>query len=284
MPAKISEMINRHQYPGVLYKSPAALKIYHFLNNIVTLRNWYVKNRITKLLKVLPAPFHMYDAGCGSGDMLLPYAGKYKESLFTGTDKIADNVELCQAFTRQSALTNCHFTAGNIEAYITEQPVDLLTCITVLQYCENDLQALNCFYKSLKPNGILLLYVPVNYKRVFKWFNKLRAVKNKNVDYDSQMGIYHHYTISEISDKLKDAGFIIKKTITAYKTSGKIAFELFSSFLTIVKILPSFAGFIIFPVFAIIYPIMLLFMIFDLFERKREGNGVLLIAAKHETI
>jgi len=280
MPAKITEMINNHRYPEILYKFPQAVKLYHFINNAATLRNWYVKNTLKKLLINLPYPFHIYDTGCGSGDILLPCAGKYKTSFFTGIDRIQENIKLCKSFADKSLLTNCNFSTGNIETYIPERPVDLITCITVLQYCKNETEVLKCFYKSLNPNGILLLYVPVNYKRIFRWFDTLRSVKGKTVDYDSTMGIYHHFTDLEIKDKVKAAGFSISESITTYKTCGKISFELYSSFLTIVKILPFFTGFLLFPIFLIIYPLILILMFLDLFQRNNDGNGLLLIAKK----
>ncbi|MFO7447554.1 MAG: hypothetical protein R6W90_14380, partial [Ignavibacteriaceae bacterium] len=88
----IASMINSHSYPGIYYRFPVLLRVHHFIANVTTLRNWYVKPVVSRILKTLPVSFKLYDAGCGAGDIIIPFLSKYPSSFFTGADKIYDNI------------------------------------------------------------------------------------------------------------------------------------------------------------------------------------------------
>ncbi|MBT4483503.1 MAG: class I SAM-dependent methyltransferase [Candidatus Latescibacteria bacterium] len=281
MPETISNSINSHRYPELYYRFPFLLRLHHFLVAATTLRVWYVRRIIGKLLKILPAPFRFLDAGCGAGDMIIPYMPDYRSSFFIGIDKIEDNVAVCNAYTHKRDFLNSIFLKANVEEYVPDKPVDIITCITVLQYVEDDIKALNNFYEALIPGGYLVLYVPVNYDRVFHWYKWLTTKYFHSNEYDFRQGIKRHYTFDDVIKRLTSAGFIITSSSYTYGTMGKIAYELYSMGLLIMQKLPWIPA-LFFAVLFICgaYPFILLFMLFDFFHKKSHGNGLLVVARK----
>ena len=281
MPETISNSINSHRYPKLYYRFPFLLRVHHFIVAATTLRVWYVRRIIGKLLKTLPTPFRFFDAGCGAGDMIIPFMSDYRSSFFIGIYKIEDNVAVCNAYTHKRDFRNSIFQEANAEEYVPDESVDIVTCITMLQYVEDDVKALNNFYEALIPGGYLVLYVPVNYDRVFHWYTRLTTKYFHGDEYDFQQGIKWHYTFDDVIKRVTSAGFTITSSSFTYGTMGKIAYELYSMGLLIIKKLPWIPA-LLFAVLFIcgVYPYILLFMLLDFFHKNNNGNGLLVVARK----
>ena len=104
----------------------------------------------SSLLYYLPKKGTILDAGCGPGI----YAKKLK--------KINDNIiclDLANFFNNdEDGISFCLGSISNIP--IKSNSIDFIYCLTVIQYIENDAQAINEFYRILKPKGKLLITVP----------------------------------------------------------------------------------------------------------------------------
>ncbi|MBN1301327.1 MAG: class I SAM-dependent methyltransferase [Melioribacteraceae bacterium] len=282
MQHSISDKINSHKYPGLYLRYPVLLRLHHFIESATTLRVWYMKKTLRKILNTLPKKFSLYDAGCGAGVYILPLLSRYPESFFLGVDKIAGNVEVCSEYSRINKLNNARFVQAAIEDFAPTDSMDLIICVTVLQYVENDTKALANFKKNLKYGGKLLLYIPVYYDRVIPFYEKIVTKYFIKNDYDTRQGIKRHYSPEEMFSKLSDSGFTITSSSFVYGIPGKLAYELFSLGLYLFKKLPSLISFILLILFVIaVYPIVFASMMVDYLYKHKKGNGLLIVAEKN---
>ncbi len=245
----------------------------------ITLRAWYVRGALKRLTPNLRKPFNFYDAGCGSGDFIFPFAKKYPGSYFTGADKSESNIKLCQRYSAYKNLGNTKFLVRDLEKPPGNIKADVISCITVLQYVPDDIKALENFHKILKDDGILLLYIPVNGRYHFRFYKRLRESAS-NVDYDVIQEKQRTYTPEEIREKLSGAGFKIRDLEFSYGRFGRIAYELHSSVFLLVQKYPLAAFLPCAIIFICLLPINLLLMSLDYFSNNREGNGMLILAEK----
>lgn len=171
---------------------------YEFMFNIEEHYWWYVgMRRITdtilagqlqnKNLKVL-------DAGCGTGFNLLHFEGKGNS--VCGFDLAPEAV----AAVRRRGFHKV------VRAAITEIPYttdtfDLAYSFDVIDEVPDSDRAIQELYRVLKPGGFLLLRLPA-----FDW---LRS------SHDDDIGTVHRFTLKEMEEKLKRAGFIIRRSTYA---------------------------------------------------------------------
>jgi len=98
---------------------------------------------------------------------------------------------------------------------LSAEPIEVITCINVLEHIKNDLAALKNMHKILCRNGTLVLMVPA-LPCLFGTLDEL----NRH---------YRRYAKKLLNEKLKRAGFVIKEEyymnffgITTWFLSGKI--------------------------------------------------------------
>jgi len=131
------------------------------------LRVWYVKRAVSRELFTYNQSFTLYDAGCGSGELIISLAKKYPSANFIGIDRGIENIQICSIYCRNNDLTNVDWKVDSIEKCNVNKSIDIITCITVMQYIEKDTLLLSRFYDLLNENGSLVLYIPINLKRIF---------------------------------------------------------------------------------------------------------------------
>lgn len=281
--ATISSSINEHKNPSIYRYLPFLLRVQHWFQHKTTLRNWYVMRDLRARLRSLPPTFRYMDAGCGAGDMILPFIKRYPRAGFVGIDRGKNNVETCQRYASFVRAKNTTFSCQSVEEPVKEKPFDLISCITVLHYVERDREALKNFHDSLVPGGRLLLYSPITYKRYFGWYKHLRETVFSGVDYDTIQGIQRNYTIEELRQKLNESGFEIEKVTFSYGNAGRIAYEMQSTVILSMQMLPVWLTPIYFLLgLVLVYPFVILMMILDFLRANKEGNGTLIVAKRPE--
>ncbi|MBI2811722.1 MAG: glycosyltransferase [Candidatus Melainabacteria bacterium] len=77
-------------------------------------------------------------------------------------------------------------------------PFDTVICMNVFEHLENDQAALECVYEALEPGGKAIILVPQHPSL----FSKL----------DTSVGHFRRYTLAELSEKVRQAGFEITVT------------------------------------------------------------------------
>ncbi|MBI9071444.1 MAG: methyltransferase domain-containing protein [Melioribacteraceae bacterium] len=279
MKNKIGDKVNNHEYPWIFHTNPFFLRILHKLTDFITLRNWYVNKYLKKIVAETGKNFTLIDIGCGSGNIIVPNALKYKEASFVGIDKTNGNIEVLNSFREKYKLKNIKlFTEDILKTELTGN-VDIITIITVLQLIDDDTSVIQRCYKMLKAKGQFLIYIPLKEKRFFRWYNKVFNNWLKDQKYENVHDTKNIYTPLNIAEKLNQAGFVIIRSELTYGNFGKIYYELYSFLLHLFKknifYTPVVALFII-----LLFPLFLILMSLDLAVRNKEGNGLIIRATK----
>lgn len=154
---------------------------------------WYVsthRNILRKLSRLAPHS-RVLDAGCGTGGFLNRLNGQFK-----GIGFDASSAALRAASERPALFQRI------VQALIEEIPMksaqfDAVTCIDVIYHMKvrSEQSALGEIRRILKPGGYLMLQVPA--------FEILRG------GHDRVVQTRRRYTMSEVTDLLREAGFKI---------------------------------------------------------------------------
>ncbi len=232
-----------------------------------------LKREVTKL----PVNYHLSDFGCGEGQYLFPFVEGNKSGRFSAIDKNAANIAFCQSYISSLRLENSEIIQADIGAVNLETPADLLLCIGVLQYVEDDSAALANLYKQCKPGGKLLLYLPV-YGRFILLFYKWLFHKFPN--YETVQNRQRIYQPNDVIEKVKAAGFNIEKLEYTYGIFGILAHEIQHSFLLLITSLPWLFKLVFAILLIMAFPLIWLLMVLDFVMPKRSGNGLLVVARR----
>lgn len=170
------------------------LSEYHRMAKVEYAHFWYRamgELTITILRKNINSKVNILDAGCGTGGM----TKKLEEfGRVTGVDIS----QLALDYARKKGLKDL-LKASVCDLPFPDKSFDVIVTLDVLYHkkVEDDMKALQEFYRVLKPKGIILLRVPA--------FEFLRG------NHDIIVETRHRYTSSEIKEKLETVGFKIRK-------------------------------------------------------------------------
>lgn len=278
MATNLMKAATAHQFPPVFLRYPRLLGLVHLLMRLTTLRVWYVRRAFRELMRELPQPFTLLDAGCGHGDYILPAARRYRQSTFIGVDKIEDNVAVSKAYARARGIDNVTFVQARAEAYQHSTPVDAVTCIGVMQLVEDDRALLQRFYGDLKPDGVLLLYEPIYNHRILPFYERL--LERYFEPYHLVQQRRHVYTPDELFALLKAAGFDVASVRYSFGTAGKLYYEGYNLAMHTLLSAHWLAYPLLVPLMLCLMPLFWLLMGLDYVGRRRSGNGVIVVAKK----
>jgi SAM-dependent methyltransferase len=265
-----------HDFPPAFARFPRLLRLVHLLMAATTLRVWYVRRAVRRLLRNRRVPFVLLDAGCGHGDYLLPAAARHPSSHFVGVDKIESNVAVCSAYARARGLRNTSFVAADVARFSPDGPVDVVLCIGVMQLVPDDTALLNRFHGSLRPGGQLLLYEPVFDHRISTALQ--RRFPAYFGAYDEAQNRQHRYTPADLVALVEGAGFETMDVEFTYGTAGKIYYELYTPLLFALLSARPRGYLVLIPAFALAMPLFWLLMAIDFVLPKTSGNGMLILA------
>lgn len=267
-----------HSYPAWLWRHPQWIALFHAWHALTLQRNLITGRWLRRLIPGLAPGALVLDAGCGSGQHLFSVGRKMRHLRFLGVDKNPGNIAFCER--RAAALPEgahrLRFICSSLEAMEQEDEVDLLLCIATLPYIIQDQLVLERFYRALKINGQMLVYVPVHGRIVLPFY---RYFLSRTRHYENTQQRQRIYTPEEISGKLAKAGFEVQGHYFTYGTLGIIGHEWYSLFLVALGNPGTMAGLLL-PLWAVLLPLALLLVWVDDHLPKKTGNGLLLLAVK----
>ena len=156
---------------------------------------WFKSRRryILQILKEVPKNVKILDIGCSSGILLdeLADIGFKKENLY-GVDISSEAIDNC----KEKGLQNCFVM--NAENITLNKKMDIVIASDCLEHLQDDEKALNNWYHLLKPNGMMLIFVPA--------FMSLWS------EHDEVNMHFRRYTKDELTRKIIQAGFTINKS------------------------------------------------------------------------
>lgn len=276
--ADVAGAITTHTYPRALHESKLLFRLFHAAVAATTLRNWYVRAAIRRLVRRQPPlspPLRILDVGCGAGDHLFYAARLRRDVQGMGIDRAEDAVNLCRA--QAPGRARLAFRKYDLEEAGTLPEADFIFCITVLQYIQDDLNLVKKMRDALKPGGRLLLYVPIRNERTLGLHDHI--ISGSRSDYDAAQDRRRIYERKDVEKLLTEAGFEIESADEAYGRFGKLAFEIHSILLhglahetPAIRAAAGVAGVVLLP------PILALTTLDYAFPVKR-GNGLLIVAS-----
>jgi len=140
-------------------------------------------------LPLSPEKSLILDAGCGTG-LITTYLNRYGRTL--GADASEEGLRFCKSRRlKDLVLTDVQ------KPPLKSDRFDLIVALDLLEHLEEDTLALKEFYRICKAGGHLLVFVPA-YE--FLWSGEDVVSQHRR-----------RYTARELSDKMQESGFSIKK-------------------------------------------------------------------------
>lgn len=249
-------------------------KVFYKLLDLLLLRTWHVHSELRKFFRqnASKANIHTLDAGSGFGQYSWYIARKKPQWNVTGLEIKQEQIDDCNQFFSKAGVTNALFEFADLTKYKNTAAFDLILSVDVMEHIEEDVQVFKNFYESLKPGGILLISTPSDLGG--------SDVKDEHDRSFIEEHVRDGYSKSEISAKLKEAGFEKSEVKYTYGKPGKISWRLSMKY-PILLLGVSKLFFIILPFYyLVIYPFSLFLNYMDVKTSHAEGTGLLVKAEK----
>lgn len=160
------------------------------------------------------------DAGFGHGLTIFSLSRQFPDWEIVGYEFDENFVNKAKTIKLRTNAENVTIIQKDLNAMSDEKEYDLIYSCDVLEHIPDDLGIIHNFNKALKPNGTLILHLPLRYelsRRIFPWFKK----------YTTEDHVRDEYLPNEIKHKLEASGFIVNFIEYGYGlVKGELAFEL----------------------------------------------------------
>jgi len=248
-------------------------KTLYFLLDLLLLRTWHVKKTLRKIAREFSGETTVLDAGSGFGQYTWRMSRMNRNWRIQAIDINTEQIEDCNRFFEKSGLSDrVIFLTGDLTTYNEQSRFNIILSVDVMEHIEQDVKVFHNFYNSLNNNGILIISTPSDQG-------------GSDVHSDSEESfIDEHvrdgYSIMEITEKLKTAGFRDIKASYTYGKPGNISWRLSMKY-PIKMLNISYLFFIVLPFYYLfVFPVAIILNIFDLHLKHKKGTGLLVTARK----
>ncbi len=248
-------------------------KTLYFLLDLLLLRTWHVKRALRNLAGNLPEKAKVLDAGSGFGQYTWRMSRMKPGWKIKAVDINREQVADCNSFfTRCGLSERVRFTTADLTTLNEADSYNLILSVDVMEHIEEDRKVFQNFHKSLKDNGILLISTPSD--------KGGSDVHDDSEDSFIDEHVRDGYSIEDITEKLKSAGFREVVALYTYGRPGNISWRLSMKY-PIKMLNKSYLFFIILPFYyLIVFPFALILNMFDLRLTHKTGTGLLVTARK----
>jgi SAM-dependent methyltransferase len=250
-------------------------KVFYKLLDLLLLRAWHVHSELRLFFSTQAKnpDLEILDAGSGFGQYSWYMARKNPAWKITGIELKDEQVDDCNNFFKRAGVHNAVFKLADLTLYKNPETYHLILSVDVMEHIEEDVQVFKNFHASLKSGGILLISTPSD-----------KGGSGVEHDHDESF-IEEHvrdgYAISDITAKLREAGFEKINARYTYGKPGKISWRL-SMKNPILLLGKSKLFFIILPLYyLIVYPFCFVLNYMDVKGKHNEGTGLLVKAEKN---
>ena len=242
---------------------------------LTTLREWYIARAMRRLIAADEGMGAALDAGCGMGQHSYALARKAPALRIEAIEQDAGQAADLADFFQRTGMEQVQVRAGDITRDDLGRPADLILCCSVLEHIPDDLALLRRFHAHLNDRGFLLIYVPLSERRVLKSLERRIAALTRATGDELPHGHVRHSTPQLLESRLRQCGFQVPQSELRYGPCGRLAYDL----VTAVQFSPYFL--LLFPFYLVlVHPFVLLLIAIDYFSINRDGNGLLMVAAK----
>ncbi len=248
-------------------------KALYFLLDLLLLRTWHVKRALRKIAGQLPGEASVLDAGSGFGQYSWRMSKMNRLWNITAIDINKEQIDDCNNFFGKNGLSDrVTFQTGDLTKLADQYSYNLILSVDVMEHIEEDLLVFQNFYKALQNNGILLISTPSD------------QGGSDVHDHGEKSFIDEHvrdgYSIQDISNKLKLAGFSSVEAVYTYGKPGNLSWRLSMKY-PVRMLNISYLFFLILPFYYLIFfPVSVILNFSDLAIRHEKGTGLLVTARK----
>ncbi len=250
-------------------------KVFYKLLDLLLLRAWHVHSELRQFFSkhAKTSGFKILDAGSGFGQYSWYMARKKPTFEITGIELKDEQVDDSNNFFKRAGVHNAVFKLADLTQYKKPETYNLILSVDVMEHIEEDVQVFKNFHDSLKSGGVLLISTPSD-----------KGGSGVEHDHDESF-IEEHvrdgYSIPEIMDKLREAGFEKINARYTYGKPGKISWRLSMKY-PILMLGKSKLFFIILPLYyLIVYPFCFVLNYMDVIGAHKAGTGLLVKAEKN---
>lgn len=278
MPDNKLKSLQTHDFPRIFHKYPGLIRIAYGISYLNQLRKWYVVGKLNKLVRQRLSPhFSFIDVGCGEGQYMFPLAAKFPQALITGIDKSAGNINFANEYIRQRPFPNVSVTEASFEEMSPVPEADIVMCVGVLHFVDNDKAGINTLANMVKPGGSLLLEVPVNNKIIFPLY---KWALSRYGNYDTINERKRTYLSGDVLTLVNGTGLQVETVTYAYGTLGKLGHEIYNTSLVILLNGNVMERIISGIIINLLYPLTLLLYALDYCIKHKEGNCMIVVASR----
>jgi SAM-dependent methyltransferase len=209
----------KHNLGKVFNSTPFLRKLFYRLLDLLLLRSWHIRRELNLLKKAGFIPEQITDAGSGFGQYVYYLSKRYPKAQITGLDIKQEQVDDCKRFfsviKRDDRVS---FEYADLTKLEEHEAWDLALSVDVMEHIEDDRIVFRHLYKGLKPGGILLISTPSD-----------QGGSDVHHEHDESFIDEHvrdGYGVTDINEKLKEAGFSDIQIKYSYGRPGKISWKL----------------------------------------------------------
>lgn len=258
---------------NVFNRTPFLRKIFYRLLDLLLLRSWHIRRELKTLRGSGFNPGHIADAGSGFGQYVFYLSNKYPTSLITGLDIKQEQVDDCNSFFssigRQEKVS---FEYADLTKLSISEAYDLILSVDVMEHIEDDRTVFGHFYSGLKSGGVLLISTPSD-----------QGGSDVHHDHEESFIDEHvrdGYGVTEIEEKLREAGFSDIVIKYSYGRPGSISWRLSMKYpILLVNVSKLFL--LLLPVYYLfIYPFCFVLNMADVGRTHTTGTGLIVRCKK----
>ncbi len=263
-----------HDIPSFLKHYPKGIKIIHWLQRLLYIRNAHIYREIKKINS--ESREFVWDVGCGDGQFSL-FEVDHTNHILVGTDRNLKWLQFLTEYTHKSGRTRFEYHLLGEEAPLNLQ-FDRIYCFAVLPCVVNVSNSFETFYANLKDHGVLHVYVPVNFKIEIPLYRKMFNKFHHSEKGQNRTQIFTKVEILNYAKAAQLKPIYMRET---YGYFGRIGHELWSMTTMLLgssKIWHNLLGLVV------IFPIFFLLQILkyvDLNQTIKNGNGLYITFQKN---
>jgi len=203
----------------VFNSTPFLRRLFYRLLDLLLLRSWHIRRELKLLKKEGFNPELIADAGSGFGQYVYYLSKRYPKARITGLDIKQEQVDDCNHFFSDIKRDNkVIFKYADLTKLEEQEEWDLVLSVDVMEHIEDDRTVFRHLYKGLKPGGFLLISTPSD-----------QGGSDVHHEHDESFIDEHvrdGYAVTEIDEKLREAGFSDIQIKYSYGRPGKISWKL----------------------------------------------------------
>lgn len=257
----------------VFNSTPFLRKLFYRLLDLLLLRSWHIRRELKNLNKGGFKPGQVADAGSGFGQYVYYLSNLYPDAKITGLDIKQEQVDDCNRFfSTIQREQNVSFRYADLTKLEERNAWDLVLSVDVMEHIEDDRTVFQHIYNGLKEGGILLISTPSD-----------QGGSDVHHEHDSSFIDEHvrdGYGVSDIEEKLKEAGFSDIEVKYSYGKPGKISWKLSMKYpIQLANISKLFL--LVLPLYyLVVYPFCYLLNMADVRGRHSTGTGLIVKCTK----